>query len=177
MRARHPRHVRGRTAIALSATLILLLAACGGDDSSDDDGRAQTATSEAGEPDDGDGDTAGSAQEFPDVVDVEVQQDGDTYSFAVTISSPYDTPERYADGWRVVGPDDTVYGEHTLTHDHAAEQPFTRTQSGVSIPGDVDEVTIEGRDLQNGFGGETVTVSLPTDNPDDTDSDPTIPGY
>jgi hypothetical protein len=53
-----------------------------------------------------------------------------------------------------------VYGEHTLTHDHANEQPFTRTQSGVVIPAGVDEVTVEGRDLEHGYGGETVTVAV-----------------
>jgi hypothetical protein len=99
---------------------------------------------------------------FPTIVGAEsVYDDGsDTWSFAVTVSSPYDTPERYADGWRVIGPDDTVYGVHTLTHDHAGEQPFTRRQTGVVIPSDVDEVTIEGRDLANGFGGATLTLEL-----------------
>ncbi len=53
----------------------------------------------------------------------------------------------------MLGPDGTVYGEHELTHDHAGEQPFTRTQEGVAIPDGIDEVTIEGRDLVNGYGG------------------------
>lgn len=77
------------------------------------------------------------------------------------MSSPYDTPERYADGWRVLAPDGSELGTHTLLHDHAGEQPFTRTQSGVEIPTDVTEVTIEGRDQEYGFGGETVTVTVP----------------
>lgn len=100
-------------------------------------------------------------QRYPDVIDVEatVSDDG-TWSFAVTISSPYDTPERYADGWRVVGPDGDIYGEHLLTHDHAGEQPFTRTQRGVEIPPDVDQVTVEGRDQEYGYGGATVTITL-----------------
>jgi hypothetical protein len=99
---------------------------------------------------------------FPEILDVEAMYDdaSSTWSFAVTISSPYDTPERYADGWRVLGPDDAVFGVHTLAHDHAGEQPFTRTQTGVEIPADVDEVTIEGRDLVNGFGGSTRTIDL-----------------
>lgn len=74
-------------------------------------------------------------------------------------------PQRYADGWRVIAPDGTVLGEHTLLHDHAAEQPFTRTQSGVAIPTDVLTVTIEGRDLVNGYGGTTLTVDVPLDVP------------
>ncbi|QYH34530.1 hypothetical protein [Salinibacterium sp. M195] len=99
---------------------------------------------------------------FPDVEHVEVSESGtNTFDFAVTISSAYDTPEQYADGWRVLSPDGAVLGEHTLTHDHASEQPFTRTQSGVEIPEGIAEVTIEGRDQTNGYGGTTVAVELP----------------
>ncbi|CAN5575043.1 hypothetical protein BH24ACT5_BH24ACT5_03970 [soil metagenome] len=106
------------------------------------------------------GDSTAVDERFPEIVDGVATQDGDTWTFDVTVSSPYDSPEQYADGWRVLGPDDEVYGEHTLTHDHATEQPFTRTQSGVTIPDDVDEVTIEGRDLLNGYGGRTMTFTL-----------------
>jgi hypothetical protein len=81
----------------------------------------------------------------------------------VTVSSPYDSPDRYADGWHVLAPDGTELGTHTLLHDHAGEQPFTRTQTGVEIPLDVVEVTVEGRDQQYGFGGGTVTVAVPHD--------------
>ncbi|GAA1213965.1 hypothetical protein [Rhodoglobus aureus] len=99
---------------------------------------------------------------FPDVEDVVVTPSGtNRFDFAVTISSAYDTPQQYADGWRVQSPDGTVLGEHTLGHDHASEQPFTRTQSGVDIPEGITEVTIEGRDQANGYGGTTATVELP----------------
>lgn len=99
---------------------------------------------------------------FPDVLAVELRPVGDRlYDVAVTLSSPYDTPQRYADGWRVLDPDDDVLGTHTLGHDHAAEQPFTRTQPGLFIPAGVDEVTVEGRDQANGFGGLTVTLPVP----------------
>ena len=102
-------------------------------------------------------------QEFPDIVEVRAAREcGGTYSFDVTVSSPYDTPERYADGWRILGPDEEVYAEMTLDHDHAAEQPFTRTQTGVEIPDGVTSVVVEGRDLENGYGGGTQTVDLPT---------------
>ena len=47
-----------------------------------------------------------------------------------------------------------------LTHDHAAEQPFTRSLTDVVIPPDVTEVTVEGRDLVNGWGGGTSTVTI-----------------
>jgi hypothetical protein len=133
--------------------LALALGGCGSDDEPTDATPAATAATAA---------TAGSAgQQHPDVIDVVVEEESvGVFMFTVTMSSPYDTPERYADGWRIVGADGTVYGEHTLTHDHANEQPFTRTQSGVAIPAEVDEVTVEGRDLEHGYGGETVTVAV-----------------
>ena len=102
------------------------------------------------------------ADAYPDVVAVELRPQGErVYDVAVTLSSPYDTPQRYADGWRVLAPDGTVLGTHTLLHDHANEQPFTRTQRGLLIPAGIDEVTVEGRDQANGFGGATITVEVP----------------
>lgn len=105
--------------------------------------------------------TAAAVQQFPDVIGAELSASGNDFTIAVTISSPYDTPDRYADGWRVLNPDGEVLAEHTLGHDHASEQPFTRTSSSFSIPRDVSEVEVEGRDQANGYGGETVTISVP----------------
>jgi len=98
---------------------------------------------------------------FPDVLAAQLMRNADgSFDITVTISSPYDTPQRYADGWRVLAPEGTVLGEHTLLHDHANEQPFTRTQQNVIIPSDVLTVTIEGRDRVNGYGGATLTVPV-----------------
>lgn len=98
---------------------------------------------------------------YPDVVDAVARQaDDGTWEFDVTISSPYDSPERYADAWRVLGPDGDQLAIRELNHDHASEQPFTRSLSGVAIPADLNEVTIQGRDQVNGWGGDTVTVRL-----------------
>lgn len=99
---------------------------------------------------------------YPDVVKVEISGNRDTLSFAVTMTSPYDSPERYADGMRVRSVDGkTVYGERTLTHDHASEQPFTRSVDGVTIPSGVSEVVVEGRDQVSGWGGATQQVEVP----------------
>ncbi len=62
----------------------------------------------------------------------------------------------------MLGPEGEELGDYTLGHDHASEQPFTRSQSGLEIPSDVSEVTVEGHDLENGYGGETVTVDVPS---------------
>lgn len=73
-------------------------------------------------------------QPFPDVIEAELSPDGEEFSVSVTISSPYDSPERYADGWRVLTPDGAVLAEHTLHHDHASEQPFTRSRGPFDFP-------------------------------------------
>lgn len=98
---------------------------------------------------------------YPDVVSAEVSEGSDTFGFEVTISSPYDSPDRYADAFRVIGDDGQVYGVRELLHDHANEQPFTRSLGGVEIPEGVDTVTIEARDQVYGWGGAAVEVRLP----------------
>lgn len=101
-------------------------------------------------------------QKYPDVLTAKVQPSGpETFDFDVTVSSPYDTPQRYADSIRVMGQEGTVYGERKLMHDHADEQPFTRDVYGVKIPKGVRVVVVQGRDRQFGYGGKTIEVTLP----------------
>ena len=102
------------------------------------------------------------AQKFPDVIAAKATpRGGNTFDFDVTVSSPYDTPQRYADAFRVMHRDGTVYGERTLWHDHADEQPFTRDLYGVRIPAGVRAVVVQARDRKNGYGGRTIEVALP----------------
>ncbi len=134
--------------LSLGALLVLALGACAA--------LEEVMVDMAPEP------ASPASDRFPDVLAVELRPAGErTYDVAVTMSSPYDTPERYADGWRVLDPEGNVLGTHTLMHDHASEQPFTRTQRGLHVPAGIDEVTVEGRDQANGFGGRVVTVPVP----------------
>ncbi len=127
--------------------LVVALAACG-----------------SAEPDAGTTSTTPSlSDDFPDIIAVQATpEDGGTWRFDVTVSSPYDTPQRYADAWRVLDPDGNELGIRVLTHDHANEQPFTRSQTGISIPDEVTTVTVQGRDQANGWGGGELVVTLPT---------------
>lgn len=103
-----------------------------------------------------------SAQKYPDVIGVKVLARGpDTFDFDVTVSSSYDTPQRYADAFRAMSRDGKVYGERILLHDHAGEQPFTRDLHGVKIARGVRVVLIQARDRKHGYGGKTVEVALP----------------
>lgn len=100
-------------------------------------------------------------QKFPDVIAVNVSKQGDTFTFAVTLSSPYDTPQRYADAFRVLDESGNELGVRILWHDHANEQPFTRSLTGVVVADSITRVIIQGRDQKYGWGGQTMTVDLP----------------
>ncbi len=90
-----------------------------------------------------------------------------TWTFHVTVSHPDTGWEDYADGWDVVTPDGLVLKPdpgspftRLLLHPHEAEQPFTRSQSGIEIPPGVTGVTVRAHDLVSGFGGKEVEVDL-----------------
>ncbi|MGV8991083.1 MAG: hypothetical protein ACOH1Q_06735 [Thiobacillus sp.] len=101
-------------------------------------------------------------QKYPDVVDVRVHVRSDSrFDFDATISSPYDTPQRYADAFRVMSTEGIQFGERNLLHDHANQQPFTRDLYGVAIPAGIKTVVIQARDKQYGYGGKTIQVTLP----------------
>ena len=106
--------------------------------------------------------SASTEQRFPDVVAVKVKASGpDRFDFDVTISSPYDTPRRYADGFRVYTSDNVALGERKLLHDHQDEQPFTRDLHAVKVPPALKKVLVQARDRKFGYGGEVVEVVLP----------------
>ena len=156
-------------AALLVATTMAVLAACGSSTADDVEQVNDVPIETTGDSVGGgtsNGETVGTdattaEQAFPDVLDASASLDGDSWTISATLSWPYDTPDRYADAWRVLGADGSVYGERVLTHDHASEQPFTRSESGIIIPDNVGTVTIEGRDLENGYGGETFELTLP----------------
>ena len=101
-------------------------------------------------------------QKYPDVIGATARASGiDRFDFDATISSPYDTPRRYADAFRVTSRDGRVFGERILWHDHANEQPFTRDLYGVVIPRGVRIVVIQARDQKYGYGGKSFELALP----------------
>lgn len=162
-----------RTFTALAVTSMLILAACSNAaDSADEtvnsaseqassavESATDAASSAANEAKDAASDATD--QKYPDILKAELSGSDGEYRIAVTVSSPYDSPERYADGWRVLDEDGTVLAEHELGHDHANEQPFTRSRGPFEIPDNVNEVTVEGHDQEHGYGGKTVTIEVP----------------
>ena len=146
----------GHTASVLTTIVVaLVVTACGGNDAESSTPASEPPSSTEVASESGDG-------LFPNVLEVSATRSDDgTWTFDVTVSSPYDSPERYADAWRVLAPDGTELGIRELLHDHAGEQPFTRSQSGIEIPGDITEVRVQARDQLNGWGGATVEFALP----------------
>lgn len=103
-----------------------------------------------------------STEQFPDVLAAKVTpRGGNVFDFDVSVSSPHDSPQRYADGFRVTDKKGRLLGERKLWHDHAGEQPFTRDLYGVSIPSGMSVVIIQARDQKDGYGGKKIEVSLP----------------
>lgn len=85
---------------------------------------------------------------------------GASWRFDVTVRHADTGWDHYADAWRIVGADGTVYGTRTLYHPHVDEQPFTRSLTGVVIPEGVSSVRVEARDNVHGWGGTTRTINL-----------------
>ncbi len=145
-------------------SVAALIAGCGG---SNDNGTAPSGGSAADAPSASTAPATKSASggtRFPDIKAATLTPAASGgYKLDVTVSSPYDTPDRYADGWRVLAAGTKrVLGKHSLAHGHADEQPFTRTQDALIIPDGIDKITVEGRDQKNGFGGQTVDVAVPS---------------
>lgn len=98
---------------------------------------------------------------------VRAVNNGDSWTFHVTVRHPDTGWDDYADGWDVVLPDGTVLKRNPddpftrlLLHPHETEQPFTRSQSGLVIPNGVTQVTVRANDIVDGFGGAEVVVDL-----------------
>ena len=95
-----------------------------------------------------------------DVLNVEARPSANGWRFDVAVRHADTGWEHYADAWRVVGPDGTVFGIRVLVHPHVNEQPFTRSLAGVAIPGEVTTVTVEAHDSVHEWGGATMEIEL-----------------
>jgi hypothetical protein len=95
-----------------------------------------------------------------DVVAVKATPTGATWRFDVTVRHADAGWAHYADRWDVVGPDGKVLASRVLLHPHDAEQPFTRSLTGVRVPAGVTRVVMRANDKVHGLGGKTMIVEL-----------------
>lgn len=98
---------------------------------------------------------------YPDVVEATVAPDGAGFRFTTTLRARYAGPERYPDAWRVIGDDGVVYAVYERDDGHPVSELFSGSLESVVIPLSVSSVTVEGRDLVYGWGGESVRLTLP----------------
>jgi hypothetical protein len=99
--------------------------------------------------------------EPPTVDHVSVRSSGNgTWRFDVTISHPDTGWDHYADAWRVLDMDGNQLGIRELAHPHVAEQPFTRSLSGIRIPEGMTRVQIQARDTPGGWNPTATVVRL-----------------
>ncbi len=96
------------------------------------------------------------------VLDVKVKAAADgTYRFDVTVRHADAGWDHYADAFEVLSPGGDVLGTRVLLHPHEAEQPFTRSLSGVRIPSELSNVDVRAHDKVHGAGGKVVRVAVP----------------
>lgn len=157
-RGRHGRGSASATVLVAALVAALVLSGCASEDTALDARDTPDAPAEVEE------EAAEDVEEqrHPDVLAAELEPTGGTWRLSATLSSPYDTPERYADAFRALAEDGTELGVRLLAHDHANEQPFTRSLSDLDIPDGVDRITVQGRDQDYGWGGASVELEVPS---------------
>jgi len=96
-----------------------------------------------------------------DVVGVAIEAlGGDRYRIDATLLHDDTGWDHYADRWDVLDADGNVLGSRVLAHPHENEQPFTRSLT-LSIPANVDTVTIQANDSVHELGGATMDIAVP----------------
>ena len=154
--------------------LILLASGCGGGPAEVPPASTMAAPTDTPAPTVAPASPAAEPAGFPtgspadaDVTFVRAVDQGESWTFHVTVAHADTGWEDYADGWDVVLPDGTVLKPdpespftRLLLHPHVEEQPFTRSQRGILIPGDVTTIIVRAHDLVDGFGGQEVKVDL-----------------
>ena len=100
--------------------------------------------------------------DYAHVLKVDAQKQAAGWRFSVTVRHGDQGWDHYADRWIVVDPaTGEELGRRPLAHPHDTEQPFTRSQSGITIPENVEAVVVKAACNVHGFGGTELRLELP----------------
>ncbi|MGC1219174.1 MAG: hypothetical protein WA883_17005 [Phormidesmis sp.] len=102
----------------------------------------------------------GDSAEGARVTAVEVNGDeASGYTFAVTVESPDEGCERYANWWEVVTEEGDLLYRRILVHSHVDEQPFTRSGGPVIIGAD-EMVLVRSHMQPTGYSTQVMKGSI-----------------
>ncbi|MGW8248370.1 MAG: hypothetical protein ACWGOV_09690 [Acidiferrobacterales bacterium] len=95
-----------------------------------------------------------------EIVKTRFEKHGSSWTVDTTLRHNDTGWDHYADKWRVVDPHGKVLGERVLFHPHENEQPFTRSESGITIPDTTHIVYVEAHDKVHGWSKQRIRVDL-----------------
>lgn len=94
-----------------------------------------------------------------DIVAVHATGDSGAYRFEVTVRSPDEGCEQYADWWEILYPDGRLLYRRVVSHSHVDEQPFTR--SGGPVPAEAGAIVwVRAHMHPAGYGGSAFRGSV-----------------
>jgi len=122
-----------------------------------------------------------SPQQCCHVVELDAIEEGGTWSFSASMSSPYEVQtglSKYCDFFEVRTTSSmnyTVLGKRSFDHDHPYEQPFTRVIGDVTLPNGVNSVVAIAHDSVDGYCGRSLEVDLTARTPTSVTASPVVP--
>lgn len=107
--------------------------------------------------------------DFAQVTEARLTQNaGGSWTAAVTVRHRDEGWDHYANIWQILDADSKeVLGERILAHPHDNEQPFTRSLSGINIPGNTRRLLIRARCNLHDYEGRQLRIDLAVAETDD----------
>jgi len=100
-------------------------------------------------------------QDYAKVMHVDaIQSLNGTWCFNTQVIHNDEGWDHYADTWQVTDANNQLLAKRVLAHPHDKEQPFTRSQCGITIDEQTLTVEVSAKCNVHGFGGDSVTLDM-----------------